>query len=150
MRRAAAAQAAEADRGAGGPARSAGTGSVDRPPAPWGSFPLSELVVLLALLLGVAGLIVWGDRGRTMVAAAAALGSLAGLELAIREHFGGYRSHSTLLAAAAAIASMIGLLLLLGNVLLGVVVAVGALAFAVVFWALRRVFRRRSGGLSFR
>ena len=32
--------------------------------------------------------------------------SLAGLELSIREHFGGYRSHTLLLAAAAAVATL--------------------------------------------
>ena len=35
-----------------------------------------------------------------MLAAAAALGSLAGLEISLREHLAGYRSHTTVLAAA--------------------------------------------------
>src|SRR5215212_9090240 len=77
-----------------------GRSSIDeRPPAPWGSFPLVELVVLLALILIVVGFIVRGARGGTMIVGGLALGSLAGTELSVREHFGGFRSHTALLAA---------------------------------------------------
>ncbi len=98
-RRSAAPDAGEAPR----PARPARSGPPDRPPAPWGKFPLVELVVLLALVMLVAGFFVQGDRGITLIAAGVALGSLAGLELAIREHFAGYRSHTTVLAGAPAV-----------------------------------------------
>src|SRR4051794_20337534 len=64
-----------------------------KPPAPWGSFPLTELVVFLGIVLLIAGLVVWGDRGRTMLVAGMALGSLGGLEISIREHYAGYKSH---------------------------------------------------------
>src|SRR4051812_46871104 len=70
----------------------------DRPPAPWGSFPLVEIVVLIALVLLVASFFVGGSRRGPMLLGGLALGSLAGLELSIREHFGGFRSHSALLA----------------------------------------------------
>src|SRR3954463_2423866 len=73
----------------------------DRPPAPWGSFPLVELVVLLALILIVAGFIIRGERGGTMIVGGLALGSLAGIELSIREHFAGFRPPPTPLAASA-------------------------------------------------
>src|SRR3954470_15981586 len=80
----------------------------EAPPARWGSSPLTELVVLLALILGVVGFIRFGHQtGKVMVAAAMCLGSLRGLEVSIREHFAGYRSHTSLLAASAAVASMI-------------------------------------------
>src|SRR4051812_49347773 len=101
-RRAAAARTRE--QGARRP-RPGRTSIDDRPPAPWGSFPLVELVVLLALVLLVAGFIVRGERGATMVIGGLALGSLAGIELSIREHFGGFRSHTTLLAAVTAFAA---------------------------------------------
>src|SRR3954465_12329531 len=69
----------------------------EAPPAPWGSFPLTRPVVLLALLLGGVGLIrVSHQAGKGMVVAAMCLGSLGGLEVSIREHFAGYRSHTTL------------------------------------------------------
>src|SRR4051795_11343415 len=71
----------------------------EAPPAPWGSFPLTELVVLLALVLGVVGFIRFDTHtGKVMVAAAMCLGSLGGLEVSIREHFAGFRSHTSLLA----------------------------------------------------
>lgn len=127
-------------------------GSAERPPPPWGDFPLTELVVLLALVLGIAGLIIWEERGQIMVVTAMALGSVAGLELSIREHFAGYRSHSTLLAGAAAFAVSTVLLLAAGGggIALGAVLLVGALVFAGAFYGLRQLFRARSGGLSFR
>ncbi len=130
----------------------------DRPPAPWGSFPLAEIVVLLALGLGVAGLITWGERGFDMVLGALALGSLVGLELALREHLAGFRSHTTLLAGTVAVAATaVGVTLAtrvfgLGTPRLSllVVVLLGVPAFAGAFVLLRRAFRHRSGGLSFR
>jgi len=120
----------------------------DRPQAPWGSFPLVELCVLLALGLGVGGFVVGGGRGRVMLACAAALGSLAGLELAIREHFAGYRSHTTVLAATTGIAVMA--ILFFARAPYGLMLVLAAAAFATAFWALRGAFRRRSGGVSFR
>ena len=74
----------------------------ERPPAPWGSFPLVEIVVLVGLRdarspASSSG----GSQGTVLLATGLALGVLAGLELSIREHFAGYRSHTLLLAAAA-------------------------------------------------
>src|SRR3712207_3872802 len=76
-------------------------GADEPPPAPWGSFPLSELVVLVALILLVAGFVTEPPRGAIMIGAGLVLGSLAGLELSLREHLAGYRSHTLLLAGAA-------------------------------------------------
>lgn len=123
-----------------------------RPPAPWGNFPLSELLVLLALVLGIAGFVVWGDRGRWMVLAAMALGSLAGLELSIREHYAGYRSHSALLAGFTAFAVCTVILIAFGGagIAIGAVLIVGAVVFGGAFYALRQLFRLKSGGLGFR
>ena len=126
----------------------------EAPPAPWGSFPLTELVVLLALIFGVIGFIRFNTHsGKVMVVAAMCLGSLGGLEVSIREHFGGYRSHTTLLAASSAVASMILISVIAGRVglaILGVVVGIGVIVFVLAFWGLRQAFIRRSGGLGFR
>jgi hypothetical protein len=104
--------------------------------------------VLLALVIGVAGFVTGGDRGGMMLAAAAALGSLAGLELAIREHFAGYRSHTTVLAAAPAVLVLGALFFAAAPrvVMLGAAIGV----FATAYWALRELFKRRSGGYGFR
>lgn len=118
----------------------------ERPPAPWGNFPLAELVILggiVSLLIGVIG----GDP--TMIAVGVALAGLGGLEVAIREHFAGYRSHTTLLAGAAFVVT-VGCVLYLADQILAVALAVGAVVFAVVFYLARRAFQRASGGLSFR
>ena len=73
---------------------------------------------------------------------------VASLELAIREHFAGYRSHSSLLALASAIATMALLGIGLG-VERVVAVAAGGAVFVAAFFVLRSAFRRRTG-LAFR
>lgn len=110
--------------------------------------------MLLALVFGVIGFARFEHQsGKVMVAAAMALGSLGGLEVSIREHFAGFRSHTTLLAASSAVGSMILISVIAGKgglAILGLVVAVGVLVFVLAFYALRQAFVRRSGGLSFR
>jgi hypothetical protein len=119
-----------------------------RPPAPWGSFPLVELVVLLSLVLLIAGFLMGGTRGVTMLAAGITLGALAGLELSIREHFAGYRSHTSVLAGAPAV------LALGGGFFLGLPpianLAIGIVVFLAGFYLFREAFKRRSGGIGFR
>jgi hypothetical protein len=121
----------------------------ERPRAPWAPFPLVELAVLVALVLLVAGFAVRGHRGTLMIAAGLVLGSLAGLELSIREHFAGYRSHTALLAGAVAVAVAVGLTLLVPAVPLIVRLVLAVAAFAATARFLVRVFQRRSG-LSFK
>jgi uncharacterized membrane protein YhiD involved in acid resistance len=83
-----------------------------------------------------------------MLACATALGSLAGLELAIREHFAGFRSHTLVLAGAGAVATIA--VLVLAGLPQPVALAAGIAVLVSAFVALRNAFRRRSGGLSFR
>jgi hypothetical protein len=102
----------------------------------------------VALVIGIAGFIVWGNAGRLMLAAAAGLGSLAGLELSVREHLAGYRSHTTLLAGVTGVVTMA--ILFVARVPQGVMLAAAAAVFVLAFYALRELFKRRSGGLGFR
>src|SRR6266480_4150334 len=74
----------------------------DRPPAPWGSFPLSELVVLLGIGLMIWGLATWRGGGSLRFGAGLSLAALAGAELSLREHLAGYRAHTTLLSGVVA------------------------------------------------
>src|SRR3954449_4974423 len=126
----------------------------EEPPAPWGSFPLTELVVLIALIFGVIGFIRFDTHsGKVMVVAAMGLGSLGGLEVSIREPFAGFRSHTSLLAASCAVAAMILISVVAGKAgvaILALVVGIGVLVFVLAFYGLRQAFIRRSGGLSFR
>jgi uncharacterized integral membrane protein len=118
----------------------------DRPPAPWGSVPLAELVIfagIVSLIVGIVG------QHPTAIGLGVALAGLGGLEVAVREHFAGYRSHTTLLAGAVFVLT-VGGLFYLANQILAVALAVGAVAFAIAFYLARRAFQRASGGLSFR
>ena len=121
-----------------------------RPPAPWGRFPLVELCVLLGMGLLIAGFFVQGARGATMIAAGVALASLAGLEVSVREHWSGYRSHSTVLAGVVTVLALALGYFLLPTGLLVVNLLIGAVVFGICFYALREVFKRRSGGFGFR
>ena len=117
-----------------------------RPPAPWGSFPLVELAVLLGIVLAVIGLVIGGDRGPVFIVAGLAMGSVGGLELSIREHFSGYRSHSALLAGVPALI-VLGVLFYLGPDSLPPLarVGIGAAVFGAGFYLLSAGFRRRTG-----
>jgi hypothetical protein len=117
----------------------------ERPPAPWGSFPLVELTVLCGLVLLVLGLVAGGSRGLTMIAVGLALGALGGLELSIREHFAGYRSHTTLLSGAVGVGVLAALALAAPSLWLPIAIAIAIGAFSATAWALGRAFRRRSG-----
>jgi hypothetical protein len=118
----------------------------DRPAAPWGSFPLAELTILagiVALLVGLFG------GGPTAIGVGVALAGLGGLEVSIREHLAGYRSHTTLLAGAVFVL-VVGVLFYVAGLILAICLAIGAAAFLAAFVLLRRAFQRASGGLSFR
>lgn len=107
---------------------------------------MAELVILAGIVALVIGLL--GDHP-TAIFVGIALAGLGGLEVAIREHFAGYRSHTTLLAGAAAVL-VTGLLLYAAHQILAVALGCGAIAFAIAFFLARRAFQRASGGLSYR
>jgi hypothetical protein len=134
--------------------RAAGkTSFEDRPPAPWGNFPLVEIVVLIALVLLVGSFFVGSNRRGPMLLGGLALGSLAGLELSIREHFGGFRSHSSLLAGAVAAVAITATYFVTkgGGAGIAIVpVVVGGIVFMAAFWMFRQAFARRTGGVGFR
>lgn len=118
----------------------------DRPPAPWGSFPLVELVVLAGILLLIAGFIVGESRGFSMIVSGLILAALGGLELSVREHFAGFRSHTALLAGAVAMIVLGVLFYLAPNTMPPAArLAVAAVVFAVMAWLLSSAFRKRAG-----
>jgi len=121
----------------------------DAPKAPWSPFPLIELTILGGIVLIVLGLTGVASDRTAFAICGFALVTVASLELSLREHFAGYRSHSTLLAASAAVASVIPLYFFTGLPQLALI-GVGVGVFAVCFAALRAAFRRRTGGIGFR
>lgn len=122
----------------------------ERPPAPWGRFPLVELVILIGLILLIVGFIVQETRGAVMIACGLTLAALAGLELSVREHLAGFRSHSTVLAGTLAVIAVAIGYFVLPSKLFGLNLLIGALVFGIALYAFRELFKRRSGGLGFR
>jgi hypothetical protein len=120
----------------------------EAPKAPWSPFPLTELVILLALVVLAIGFFSSGDRRGTLVGVGLVLASLGGGELALREHFAGYRSHTTLLATLGGFVA--GAVAWLAGASQGAIVVVALVVAVATFPLLRRAFRRRSGGLGFR
>jgi hypothetical protein len=121
----------------------------DAPKAPWSPFPLVELTIFGGLVLMVLGFVGVAHKRVAFVICGLALVTVASLELSLREHFAGFRSHSTLLAGAAAV-----IVVVVTRVIVAaphvVMIAVGLAVFAACFLLLRRAFRRRTGGIGFR
>jgi hypothetical protein len=120
----------------------------DAPQPAWAPFPLTELVILLSIIMLGLGFLTGGDRRGVLLGGGFVLVTLAAGELSVREHFAGYRSHSSLLAGICAILAAIPVWLL--PVPQGVVLLVGAVVFVLALMGFRRAFMRRSGGVGFR
>jgi hypothetical protein len=101
------------------------------------------LAGIVCLVIGVV------SKNPTAIGVGVVLAGLGGLEVSAREHFAGYRSHTTLLAGTVFVVVTGGIFYLAGLVL-AVALAVGAVCFAASFYGLRRAFQKASGGLSFK
>ena len=124
----------------------------DGPPlAPWGSFPLVELAVLIGLVILIWGFFSDGSRQPILIGVGVVLCSVAALELAIREHFAGYRSHTLVLAAVPTVATLAVLFYAAPSDLGPAVrLAIAAVVFGLAAWGFTTAFRNKSGGYSFR
>jgi hypothetical protein len=84
-------------------AGAAGARSADeRPPAPWHPLPLSELLIFIGAIVTVIGLRRTSSgfsAGAPALAAGLAAVLIGTIEVTLREHRSGYRSHALLLAA---------------------------------------------------
>jgi hypothetical protein len=73
----------------------------ERPNAPWHPLPLSELLILVGAIAAALGLARSGHDssggGRLLLAGLAAVG-IGTIEVTLREHRSGYRSHTVMLA----------------------------------------------------
>lgn len=117
-----------------------------RPPAPWGRFPLVELAVLAGLVLIVLGLITGSP---TQLLLGLMIGSVGGLEVALRDHFSGFRSHTTLLAAVGFVLVAVLCFLAFGLPFWTSLI-LGAAAFAGLLLLLWKAFQKASGGRSYK
>src|SRR3954447_6275488 len=124
-------------------------GNVQRPDALWGSFPLTEIVIFIGIVLFAVGFFFPPPQGFVMLAVGLGLASLAGLELSIREHFAAYRSHTLLLSAAIGV-PVFGALFIGTKLSPAICVAAGLVSFAGAAWLFTSAFRSRSGGALYR
>jgi hypothetical protein len=72
-------------------------GGIARPDAVWAPFPLTEIGMAVGLVLFGVGFASGGSGGAWLLVIAVVLLSIVVGELCLREHFGGFRSHSVLL-----------------------------------------------------
>ncbi len=111
----------------------------ERPPSPFGGLPVSEVMIFAGLI----ALIVWlFNRGKAELVVGSIVCALGVIEVTAREHFSGYRSHTTLLAAIPAVLIEVGLFTAGVRpreraLLLIAVVPV----FAICFWLLQKRFK---------
>jgi hypothetical protein len=105
-------------------------------------------VILIGLVLLLTGFFMGEVRGTIMILAGMTLVSAAALELTLREHFSGYRSHTAVLAGAVTV-FVLGLGFFLAWPV-PVQLGAGLAAFLGGFYLFREAFKRRSGGLGFR
>ena len=110
--------------------------------------PLTEICIFVGIIL-IAVALLGGSQRALLMGFGLALILIATLELCLREHLAGYRSHSVLVAACSAVILALPLALLTGlsKVLL---LAAAAVIFGLLWWLLRSLFRSRSGGMSWR
>jgi len=110
----------------------------ERPPSPFGGLPISEVAIFAGLVGLIVGLI---EGGPALIVGAVVLG-LGVTEVTAREHFSGFRSHSTLLAAIPAVLAEVGVVLVFGTPAnRGLLVLPVVVVFALCFWLLRRSFQ---------
>jgi hypothetical protein len=117
----------------------------ERPKAPWHPIPIVELCVLIGLILIVVGFI---KSKSDLLLAGLVLASLGGADTAFREHFNGFKSHTTLIAGLSGVL-FAGALYFARLPWVGVVGG-AVLVFGAVFWQARKAFVKRSGGVAFR
>jgi len=112
----------------------------ERPEAPWHPLPLSELLILIGAIGTVVGF-TRGESGTVLIFAGLAAVLIGTVEVTLREHLSGYRSHTLILSLLPAIVLYTGLVLLTRPPL---VLNLALLAFAVLLATLLfRVLRAR-------
>jgi uncharacterized integral membrane protein len=108
-----------------------------RPEAPWGKAPLAELAILAGIICLAIGVI---GTHYTLIGVGVALAGLGGMEVAIREHFAGYRSHTLVLAAFPTV--VITVLTVVAGVPKLIIPPLAVFVFVAAFAALRRAWDR--------
>lgn len=102
-------------------------------------------------MLAAGFLLASGARQAALLGGGLVLASLGGLEVAVREHLAGYRSHTLVLAGVPAVAALAALFYLAPSSLPPIArLGVGVAIFGLAAWGLTALFKSRSGGYAFR
>jgi len=115
----------------------------ERPPAPWHPLPLSELLILVGAIGAVVGLSRGISHGAAPLIAGLVAVVIGTLEVTLREHLSGYRSHTIMLAVLPVIVLDTALVLLVTPFGTGVRLALLVLdvaLFALLYKLLRARF----------
>ena len=115
----------------------------ERPHAPWHPLPLSELLILFGAIGFFFGIKSGLSNGGPPLLAGIVAVLVGTVEVTLREHLSGYRSHAILLAALPVIVLDTALVLLIAPIGAGVKVALllfDAALFAFVYKLLRARF----------
>ncbi len=109
----------------------------ERPASPFGGLPVSEVAIAAGAIALIVG---WLQHSGFTLVVGVVVCALGVVEVTAREHFSGYRSHSTLLAGIVAVAveTALGVLVAPHNRLLLLIVVVPV--FAATFKVLRDRF----------
>ncbi len=110
----------------------------ERPPSPFGGLPISEIAIFAGGVGAIVGVIQGGGPALVVGLIVCTLGVV---EVTAREHFSGFRSHTSLLSAIPAVGVGVAWVAIVGKpaqriMILLVVVPV----YALLFWLLRRQF----------
>jgi uncharacterized membrane-anchored protein len=75
----------------------------ERPQAPWHPLPLSELLILVGLIGAIVAWLRGPADNETLLVAAIAAVAIGTVEVTLREHLSGFRSHTLMLSVIPAI-----------------------------------------------
>ena len=85
----------------------------ERPQAPWHPLPLSELLILVGAIGVAVGLVRGPEANRSTIIAGVLAVGIGTIEVRLREHLSGYRSHTLILTVLPVIVLDIPLVLVL-------------------------------------
>jgi hypothetical protein len=75
----------------------------ERPQAPWHPLPLSELLILVGMIGAVVAFLRGVASNAALLGAGIAAVAIGTIEVSLREHLGGFRSHTLMLAVLPAV-----------------------------------------------
>jgi hypothetical protein len=105
----------------------------------FGEIPVAELAILIGLIGAIVGILGGGGPALIVGIIVCALGVF---EVTVREHFSGYRSHTTLLAAAPAVLLEVAVAEIFGVPRQRILVLAPAIpVFVICFLIFRRAFQ---------